>query len=203
MARTKEQNERMSMATREKIYKAALSLFAHKGFALTTIKDISREAHISTGLVYRHFHSKEELFGRLIEKAIGEMTSVTKFLETDTSPKELVSEFVTKMIAGIQSSEEVSHYFLLVARSLLEDEVLPKIGDLKKTDLALFQQMAELIARGQRQGEFKEGDSYKLSLLLFSIIQGMANMKMFMGEKYVAPDLQDVTAFLFTQESPY
>ncbi|SDZ41908.1 DNA-binding transcriptional regulator, AcrR family [Evansella caseinilytica] len=197
MARTKEQNERLSLATREKIYTAALSLFAQKGFALTTIKDISRTANISTGLVYRHFHSKEDLFGRLVEKAVHEIKSVAESLHTEASPKETVTELVKKMITGIQSSEEVSHYFLLVARILLEDEGLPQIRELKQTDLMLFQQMAELIERGQQQGVFREGDPYQLSLLLFAIIQGTADMKMFLGEKFVAPDVQDVTAFLF------
>ena len=59
MARTKEQNERMTMATRKKIMEAGLVLFAQKGFALTSIKDIAEAAGISTGLIYRHFHPRK------------------------------------------------------------------------------------------------------------------------------------------------
>ncbi|WP_176431121.1 hypothetical protein [Anaerovirgula multivorans] len=45
-------------------------------------------------------------------------------------------------------------------------------------------------------GEFKSGNPYKLSLLYYSVIQGIANMKLFMKENYIAPEVQDVLAFL-------
>jgi AcrR family transcriptional regulator len=44
------------------ILTAALPLFARKGFAETTTKDLARAAGISEPLLYRHFASKEELY---------------------------------------------------------------------------------------------------------------------------------------------
>ncbi|NLK28746.1 MAG: helix-turn-helix transcriptional regulator, partial [Clostridiales bacterium] len=61
MARTQEQNERMSLVTKGKIMDAGLKLFSRKGFSITSIKDIAQAAGISTGLIYRHFSTKEEL----------------------------------------------------------------------------------------------------------------------------------------------
>jgi TetR/AcrR family transcriptional regulator, transcriptional repressor of aconitase len=44
------------------IVKAALPLFARKGYAETTTKDLARAAGVSEPLLYRHFPSKEALY---------------------------------------------------------------------------------------------------------------------------------------------
>lgn len=49
------------MITREKIIKAAVTLFIKQGIAKTTTKQIATRAHVSEGSIYRHFPSKEEL----------------------------------------------------------------------------------------------------------------------------------------------
>src|ERR1041385_5698536 len=44
------------------IVKAALPLFARKGFAATTTRDLARAAGVSEPLLYKHFPSKEALY---------------------------------------------------------------------------------------------------------------------------------------------
>ncbi len=46
---------------------AALRVFAQKGFARSTNRDIAREAGITTGLIYHYFDSKEALLKAIIE----------------------------------------------------------------------------------------------------------------------------------------
>lgn len=200
MVRSKEQNERMSHVTREKITEAALSLFAYKGYALTTIKDVSKTAGISTGLIYRHFHSKEELFDTLIEMAIIEIKELINFLDTDINPKDMINSLVEKIIAGIESSELIAHYYLLVSRSFIDNDVTKQQENLKTINLILFQKMSNLIEKGQQLGELKEGNADKLSLLFFSLTQGIASMKLFLEDKFIALESQDLTVFLINEE---
>lgn len=47
--------------TRQRIERAALALFAAKGFNATTTRDIAAEVGISEGAIYRHFKGKDEL----------------------------------------------------------------------------------------------------------------------------------------------
>ena len=196
MARTKEQNERMTMATRKKIMEAGLVLFAQKGFALTSIKDIAEAAGISTGLIYRHFSSKEDMFNSLIANTIEELNNFIQILDSYDSPKQAIVEMTASLIGDIHFSNELSRYFLIVIRSMLEEEVLSQIDEFRKSILSLYDKTKDLIKEGQKRGEFKQGNPYKYTLLFFSIIQGMANMKLFMGDKYVAPELDDVLGFL-------
>jgi len=196
MARTQEQNERMSMITREKIMAAGLRLFSQKGFSMTSIKDIAQSAGISTGLIYRHFATKEELFDKLLENAIEELSKTNHFLTTDESPAQTFAQFTAGLLKDILSSEELSDYFLLITRCMLEGTTQPMMDEFRKADISLFENAAKLIEKGQKLGEFKQGDPLKLSLLYFSVIQGIANMKLFMGDQYVAPEVEDIMDFL-------
>jgi len=196
MARTKEQNERISLASRKKIMAAGLRLFARKGFAFTNIKDIAQEAGISTGLIYRHFASKEELLYKLIEDAVTELSKTVELLDSYASPAQAFFEMTSGLIKDFISSDELSCYFLVIMRSILEADALPQMAEFRKSDLSLYEKAAELIEKGQQIGEFREGNPYKLALLFFSVIQGMAKMKLFMGNDYIAPEVEDVMAFL-------
>ncbi len=50
--------------TREKVQRAALELFADRGYGATTVDDIAARAGVSARTVFRHFRDKEEvLFG--------------------------------------------------------------------------------------------------------------------------------------------
>jgi len=64
MARTPKETE----DRREQILDSALRVFAHKGFASASNKDIAREAGITTGLIYHYFESKAALLKSLLEE---------------------------------------------------------------------------------------------------------------------------------------
>jgi len=59
------------MSRKEKILKAALSLFAEKGYAEVSTKEISSEAGVSEALIFRHFGSKEALLAHIIKSGYG------------------------------------------------------------------------------------------------------------------------------------
>ncbi|MBD2872780.1 TetR/AcrR family transcriptional regulator [Paenibacillus arenilitoris] len=197
MARTKEQNQQMSEATRNKIESAALQCFVYKGFSLTSMKDIAEAAGISTGLIYRHFSSKQDLFARLVDNTMTEMAETIRFLDSEGSPSDALAQVTSDLLKDIQTNKEITQYFILMTRSLLAMEPLPQLAELKKCDLLLFQQAARLIERGQKSGEFKLGDPYQLSLFFFAVIQGVADMKVFMGDSFIVPQTDEVMSFLY------
>ncbi|CAN5753948.1 hypothetical protein BH24ACI3_BH24ACI3_07560 [soil metagenome] len=51
---------------RETIVAAAIGLFAQHGFSGTTTKKIAKAAGVSEAMVFRHFASKEELYGAIL-----------------------------------------------------------------------------------------------------------------------------------------
>ena len=61
-----------SEQTREHILETALDLFAEKGYAETTMRDIAGAADCSLGLAYRYFARKEEFILALYERMTNE-----------------------------------------------------------------------------------------------------------------------------------
>ena len=55
---------------RETIEDAAIRLFATKGLARTTIKDIAAEAGVTEGALYRHYSGKEEMAWKLFNREL-------------------------------------------------------------------------------------------------------------------------------------
>jgi len=51
---------------RKAIVAAALPLFARKGFAGTTTRELAQAAHISEALLFKHFPSKLDLYGEIL-----------------------------------------------------------------------------------------------------------------------------------------
>src|SRR5579859_2318136 len=60
--------ERRTAETRERLFRAALDLFAKKGFAETTIEDITEAADVGKGTFFNYFPSKDHIL-----LAFGEM----------------------------------------------------------------------------------------------------------------------------------
>jgi AcrR family transcriptional regulator len=52
----------------ERIQEAALKVFGRQSFQATTLKDIAREASISTGSIYTYFQDKEALFRATVDR---------------------------------------------------------------------------------------------------------------------------------------
>lgn len=59
----------MAKDTKERILETALRLFSEKGYAGTNMRSIANELGLVKSSLYKHFQSKEEILGCLIERA--------------------------------------------------------------------------------------------------------------------------------------
>ncbi|MDM8136472.1 TetR/AcrR family transcriptional regulator [[Clostridium] symbiosum] len=66
------QNKKEAIATlhKEQIMKAAERLFSEKGFAPTTINDISKASEYSRRTIYAYYESKEDILHHIVEKGL-------------------------------------------------------------------------------------------------------------------------------------
>jgi TetR/AcrR family transcriptional regulator len=80
---------------RGKILAAAEELFAARGFAGTSIRDIAQKAGVTGAMLHYYFGNKETLYITLLEKAVAGIRSL--IAETAASPKpagERLTEFI-------------------------------------------------------------------------------------------------------------
>jgi len=108
------------------IVKAVLPLFARKGFAETTTKDLARAAQISEPLLYRHFPSKEALYLEIQNYSCQGIDGVVEklaCLKPSTSTLvHLVYHLMRAIVLGLPSGNvpwETRHRLML--KSFLED----------------------------------------------------------------------------------
>lgn len=79
---------REKSTTRDKLLEAAIKLFAEKGFNGTTTKEIAEKAEVNEALIFRHFSTKRDLYGAIIEKKIFEEPGIEIALETHKDSKD-------------------------------------------------------------------------------------------------------------------
>ena len=85
--------EERTTATLEKIQEAALAEFLDKGFQGTSLRQIVKNAGMTTGAFYGYFSSKEALFNALVESHATALMG--KFMEAQISFAELARRAAT------------------------------------------------------------------------------------------------------------
>jgi AcrR family transcriptional regulator len=113
-------------ARKAEILKSALGVFALKGFAATTTKDLAAAAGVSEGLLYKHFPGKESLYRELAHFTSQDSVPVSEQLaKVPPSTGSLVHGlyYLTRMVLSGPCGGEQEHDFILrlMCRSLLED----------------------------------------------------------------------------------
>lgn len=139
-----------STELKEKIFRAAQRLFVEKGYYSTSIPDIVKEAGVSTGAIYHHYSSKEEL-AREIHK-----TAVRQFLENyneQVRPQKSVNAKIrayTSLMFRWTEQDPLMVQYLLYGRP---KEILAK--NLTVCSEEGLQATREMVEQGMETGEIK------------------------------------------------
>ncbi|PRX96734.1 TetR/AcrR family transcriptional regulator [Allonocardiopsis opalescens] len=196
MSRTEEQYEAMRAATRAKVEAAAVRLFTRRGYAATSVRDIAAEAGISTGLMYRHYATKEELFGALVAQAAEGLGAVAAGFRGEGSPARLLGEFTRVFVADLGQEAEAVEFYLLMNHAFAMDEPPAPVRVLAERHAELAAALEALIERGQRLGEFRRGDAAELAACYFVVLSGLVSMKTTLRERFQVPAMPVLLAFL-------
>src|SRR5215467_8879126 len=78
--------ERRRAETREKLFRAAMKLFAERGFFETTTEDITDAADVGQGTSFNYFPTKQHVLTVLSEKQIEKVMHARKEAEAGKAP---------------------------------------------------------------------------------------------------------------------
>lgn len=160
--------------TRQKIFEVSLRLFAEKGYGSTTIRDISKAAGISTGLLFHYFPNKQALLTEHLELAAGGMAAVMGLLESKQAPLNIFY-LVAELTLNSLREPVPRHLYLLMSQPMPDDVVDKALLQKIKKD-KIIQASLPLIKKGQTNGEIKPGDPTALASVFFGAIQGTAEV---------------------------
>ncbi|MBE9143292.1 TetR/AcrR family transcriptional regulator [Planktothrix mougeotii] len=110
--------EQKTAATRTRLLKAALKVFAEAGIAGATTKEIARVAGVNEVTLFRHFHSKEQLLASVVQH------TTALQMEALTHQEEWTQDL----------KKDLTHYGLLYNKMLEDHEALIRtfIGEAKR-----------------------------------------------------------------------
>jgi AcrR family transcriptional regulator len=85
--------ERRRVQTRERIFHAALQLFAEHGFTATTVEQITEAADVGKGTFFNYFRNKEDVLGALAEVQLDKYAHAIEAAESGAqSPRQALGE---------------------------------------------------------------------------------------------------------------
>ncbi|RAT94119.1 TetR/AcrR family transcriptional regulator [Brevibacillus sp. Leaf182] len=81
--------------TKEKIFQAALRLFARKGFEATSIRDIALEAEVTSSTLYHYMKTKEDLLVAIMQEGLQTLLGNAKEVLAELeAPEQQLAVFV-------------------------------------------------------------------------------------------------------------
>ncbi len=141
---------------RRQILDAAAELFAHRGFAGTTTRQIAAAVGTTETVLFRHFPTKESLYGAILEDRVP-AASVDRWithLKSLADHREDEALFRAVVEAILESFRRDTVYHRLMMYASLEGHELARIGHSKYSGPFLGF-LRDYIARRQSQGAFK------------------------------------------------
>lgn len=137
------------MSTKDNLLRAAISLFASRGVAATTTREIATEAGVSEGAIYRHFTGKERLVEEIFTRHAAALAAELDAAQgTAASQWEKLRAIVRQSYAAFDRDPAL-FTFLLIGRH----EPMRRIPDGTRTPVRVFE---AVIGRGGANG--KVGD---------------------------------------------
>ena len=112
-------------AVKTALIQSASLLFAHRGIAGVSVREIAQHAQVNHGLVHRHFGSKEGLVKAVLEHLSQEVhahlesaTPSHPNLESDSTSTEL--SFAAVLMSLFQNTESLGLHWKVLSHALLE-----------------------------------------------------------------------------------
>ena len=149
------QNKKEAIAAlhKEQIMKAAERLFSEKGFAQTTINDISKASEYSRRTIYTYYESKEDILHHIVEKGL--LIFKQNIEESITRNEDFIEQYKWICIAMSKYQKDYSHSANNVNSANSANLDFNSLSDTVKHILVLGTEINNLLA------EFIEGGKNK------------------------------------------
>ena len=142
---------RRSAETRERLFHAAMRIFAEKGFAEATVEDITNAADVGKGTFFNYFPSKEHILIAFSDMQLGKLE---RFVEAARHGKEPMRAFFRAMSQQMTSDPAKKPD---VMRALLQANLSSvSVRNLMRERNARGERLlAEIVQIGQERDEFR------------------------------------------------
>ena len=137
----------------EQILVAAAGLFARKGIAATTVREIADEVGILSGSLYHHFESKEAMVDQILAPYLKDLRAAYRtVLKHDVDPRTRLRDLVVASLRVVEAHPHATEIYQSDVNYLTQFErfsyLKPAARDVRNTWL-------EVISAGVAEGVFR------------------------------------------------
>lgn len=144
--------ERRSAELRERLFRAALQLFAQKGYSETTVEDITNAADVGKGTFFNYFPSKDHILA-----AFGQLQIEKLQISADAAPasKVPIRDFFHNLALDVVSepARNPAMVRVLVQANLSSEPVRKTMREIHSKATGL---LARIVKVGQDRGEIRK-----------------------------------------------
>lgn len=141
--------ERRAAATRLRLFRCALRLFARRGFSNVTVEDITEAADVGKGTFFNYFESKDHVLGVMAEIQLAKVREAVSQAPRTRQPVYAILRRLAQHLAEEPGrSPGLARAFI---SSFLTSQSVREI--LKRNMQQGRKEVGEIIAEGQRRGE--------------------------------------------------
>jgi AcrR family transcriptional regulator len=170
-----------SQDSRDEILKAAMQLFANRGFHETSMSEVAREARVSKALIFWHFKTKEELFvavlNRLLEPYFIDFAEEAAAM----NERQQILKLVDSYLSFVRDNASSVRFFL--AQMLHDQRLSESLNDQVLKLYGGYRSMiVELIASAQQKGVCtRRSAPESAAAFLLSALNGLLIEYLFIG----------------------
>ena len=138
---------------RERIFASALRHFSQKGFAATSLREVSEDAQTTKPMIYYYFGSKEGLYASIVRQILEEMADgIRSHLPAEAPILEQALAFCETYLEGFLQQEEI---IALVLREVFGLGGVPMAEFSQALGERVRQPLDAILERGMDTGVFR------------------------------------------------
>ncbi len=165
---------------RGRIVNAALDLFAAKGYAAASLREIAEAARTTKPMIYYYFQSKEGLYASTLgERLQAFADAIDRATERDDDPRDRLRAFSDAYLAYFQSQEP---HLAFVVREVfgLGAQIMAEFG--RTLDQHISGRLRCILEDGMERGVFRRTDANACAVAVMGILSMFILRRVFGGE---------------------
>lgn len=198
MPKTKQQFEQIREERKDVILKAALDLFAMKGYDAVNLDEVTKLANCSHGLLYHYYSGKEELYKAVLQNIVfPNVMSLYQGINTHQKAKYVLQDLTDAILKKFKSLDETSIKCAFIVLNIHLKKNLQFIEKDEEGHTKIFNFVRKYIEQGKTEGDFNDSSTSELVICYLSILKGIAFNRLTLGYKnFVCPDTQIIMRML-------
>lgn len=187
-------DQELVVKRRRKLVATATELFGRNSYDSTTMKEISRQAGFSTGLIYSYVQTKEDMLLLVLQGILNAyLTEIPKSLENIADPIERFCMSVRSYCKVVDANSDAT----ILAYRATKDLSPARQAEIKKMEIETNNLVADCIQTCVELGYFRQLNVQLMAYQVVVVAHSWALKRWFLGKTVTLEGYIDETLDLF------